>query len=141
MTSLEFEGRVVFITGGTSRIALATARWRREAREGRARGKANHHAHVASKHATVGISRSVAVEWASRAVRINALCPGFTATPAMRGAEAAAPDVVRELVERIPMSRMASEAEIANAAMRLCSPGATFVTGAVIAVDGRFLAA
>ena len=104
-------------------------------------GKAAHHAYVASKHAVVGMSRSVALEQAARGVRVNALCAGVTATNGMRHAEEVVPDLVRELVAQHPIGRMASEEEIASAAVWLCSPGAAYVTGAGLAVDGGFLAA
>ncbi len=104
-------------------------------------GRAAHHAYVASKHAVVGMSRSVALEHATRGVRVNALCAGVTATDGMRQAEAVVPEAVRGLVAQHPMGRMASEEEIADAVLWLCSPGAGYVTGAAIAVDGGFLAA
>jgi len=106
-----------------------------------AAGKAAHHAYVASKHAVIGMSRSVALEHAMRGVRVNAVCAGVTATAGMRQAEAIVPELVRELVAQHPMGRMASEDEIAGAVLWLCSPGAGYVTGAAIAVDGGFLAA
>jgi NAD(P)-dependent dehydrogenase (short-subunit alcohol dehydrogenase family) len=104
-------------------------------------GKAAHHAYVAAKHAVVGMTRSLALEFATRGVRINALCPGVTATPAMRQAQAGFPDLVDVLVAQHPMGRMASEDEIAAAVLWLCSEAAGFVTGAPIPVDGGFLAA
>ncbi len=104
-------------------------------------GTAAHHAYVASKHAVIGMSRSVALELAARGVRVNAVCAGVTATAGVRSAEAAVPEVVRRLVAQHPMGRMATEEEIASAVLWLCSPGAAFVTGAAIAVDGGFLAA
>jgi NAD(P)-dependent dehydrogenase (short-subunit alcohol dehydrogenase family) len=104
-------------------------------------GKAAQHAYVASKHAVLGMTRSVALEYASRRVRVNALCAGITATPALRQAELAVPQLVRQLVAEHPMQRMASEAEIAGAVLWLCSDAAGFVTGAPLSVDGGFLAA
>jgi NAD(P)-dependent dehydrogenase (short-subunit alcohol dehydrogenase family) len=104
-------------------------------------GKAAHHAYVASKHAVIGLTRSVAIEYATRGVRVNALCAGVTATEGMRSAEAAFPELVRPLVAAHPAGRMATEDEIANAVVWLCSEGAAFVTGAALAVDGGFLAA
>ncbi|APR75636.1 3-oxoacyl-[acyl-carrier protein] reductase [Minicystis rosea] len=104
-------------------------------------GKAAHHAYVASKHAVVGMTRSVALEHAARNIRVNALCAGVTRTPAMAQAEAALPELVRSLVAEHPIGRMATEEEIAGAVLWLCSEGAGYVTGAPIAVDGGFLAA
>lgn len=106
-----------------------------------AAGRAAHHAYVASKHAVLGMTRSVALEVASRGVRVNALCAGVTRTASMDAAEAAVPEIVRGLVAEHPMGRMASEAEIAGAALWLCSADAGFVTGAPLFVDGGFLAA
>jgi NAD(P)-dependent dehydrogenase (short-subunit alcohol dehydrogenase family) len=106
-----------------------------------AAGKAAHHAYVASKHAVLGMTRSVALEYASRGVRVNALCAGVTATPAMRQAEASYPQLVEGLVALHPMGRMATEEEIAGATLWLCSDGAGYVTGAPLSVDGGFLAA
>jgi NAD(P)-dependent dehydrogenase (short-subunit alcohol dehydrogenase family) len=104
-------------------------------------GRASHHAYVASKHAIVGMTRSVALEYATRGIRVNALCAGVTATPSMRQAQAMVPQLVDELVAQHPMGRMATEEEIAGAALWLCSPGAGYVTGSPVAVDGGFLAA
>jgi NAD(P)-dependent dehydrogenase (short-subunit alcohol dehydrogenase family) len=104
-------------------------------------GKAAHHAYVASKHAVVGMTRSVALEYASRGIRVNAICAGVTRTPAMVQAETIVPEVVQQLVARHPMGRMALEEEIAAAALWLCSDAAGFVTGAPLSVDGGFLAA
>lgn len=104
-------------------------------------GKAAHHAYVASKHAVVGMTRSVALEYATRGIRVNAICAGATRTAAMRQAEEIVPAVVQQLVSQHPMGRMATEEEISNTALWLCSEGAGFVTGAPVSVDGGFLAA
>jgi NAD(P)-dependent dehydrogenase (short-subunit alcohol dehydrogenase family) len=104
-------------------------------------GKAAHHAYVASKHAVIGLSRSAAIEYATRGIRVNAVCAGVTATASMRQAEVAAPELVRALVTQHPMGRMASEEEIAGAVLWLCSEGAGYVTGTALAVDGGFTAA
>jgi NAD(P)-dependent dehydrogenase (short-subunit alcohol dehydrogenase family) len=104
-------------------------------------GKPAHHAYVASKHAVLGLTRSVALEYATRGVRINAICAGVTRTDAMVAAEAVVPDLVSDLVSRHPMARMATEDEIARAALWLCSHDAGYVTGAPLLVDGGYLAA
>lgn len=104
-------------------------------------GRAAHHAYVASKHAVIGLTRSAALEYASRNIRVNAICAGATRTPAMRQAEAVVPEIVEKLVAEHPMGRMATEEEIAGATLWLCSDDAGFVTGTPLVVDGGFLAA
>jgi NAD(P)-dependent dehydrogenase (short-subunit alcohol dehydrogenase family) len=104
-------------------------------------GRAAHHAYVASKHAVLGMTRSVALEYATRGVRVNVLSVGLTATEGVRRAEALVPDLVRGLVAEHPMGRMAEESEVAAAALWLCSSASSFVTGAPLHVDGGFLAA
>jgi A-factor type gamma-butyrolactone 1'-reductase (1S-forming) len=104
-------------------------------------GKAAHHAYVAAKHAVIGLTRSVGLEYATRGIRINALCPGATATLGMCQAAAAFPAVVSALVDAHPMKRLATEKEIADAVLWLCSEGAGFVTGTPLVVDGGYLAA
>jgi NAD(P)-dependent dehydrogenase (short-subunit alcohol dehydrogenase family) len=59
----------------------------------------------------------------------------------MRLAETAVPELVQQLVAQHPMARMASEDEIAGAALWLCSEGASYVTGTPLSIDGGFLAA
>lgn len=103
-------------------------------------GRAAHHAYVASKHAVIGMTRSVALEVATRGIRVNALCPGATRTESMRQAEAAVPEIVGALVAEHPMKRMASEEDVAGAALWLCSEGAAYMTGAPLLIDGGFLA-
>ena len=104
-------------------------------------GRPAHHAYVASKHAVIGLTRSVALEFATRNVRVNALCAGATRTAAMEAAERVAPEMVRALVAEHPLARLASEAEVAAGVLWLCSADAGFVTGSPLVVDGGFLAA
>jgi NAD(P)-dependent dehydrogenase (short-subunit alcohol dehydrogenase family) len=106
-----------------------------------AAGKPAHHAYVASKHAVVGMTRSVALEYATRGIRVNAVLAGVTATAGMEQAKAIVPEVVDALVAQHPIGRMAREEEIAATVLWLCSDAAGYVTGAPIAVDGGFLAA
>jgi NAD(P)-dependent dehydrogenase (short-subunit alcohol dehydrogenase family) len=104
-------------------------------------GKPAHHAYVGSHHAVLGMTRSVALEYATRGIRVNALCAGAVRTESMRNAESTVPQLVADLVAQHPMGRMASEEEIAAAVLWLCSREAGFMTGTPLAVDGGFLAA
>ncbi|MDB4989045.1 MAG: short-chain dehydrogenase/reductase [Myxococcaceae bacterium] len=104
-------------------------------------GRAAHHAYVASKHAVLGLTRSVALEYATKGIRVNAVSAGITRTAAMLRAEASVPAVVQSLVDEHPMRRMASEEEIAGAALWLCSSAAGYATGAAFSIDGGFQAA
>lgn len=104
-------------------------------------GKPMLHAYVASKHAVLGMTRSVALEYAPRGVRVNAICAGLTRTPGVEASERAFPEIVQQLVAQHPMARMGSEREVAASALWLCSRDADYVTGTALSVDGGFLAA
>ncbi|MCV2491949.1 SDR family oxidoreductase [Geodermatophilus sp. YIM 151500] len=90
-------------------------------------------AYVAAKHGVNGLTRAAAVELAGAGIRVNAVAPGVTRT-AMTSAVSA------ELLQRVPLSRIAEPEEIAAAAVWLCSPGASYITGAILVADGGWLA-
>ncbi len=96
-------------------------------------------AYGASKAAVIGLTKSLAVEWAPHGVCVNAIAPGVFPTDLNRemieGTERG-----RELILRTPMQRFGKPEEIAGAAVFLASEAASFVTGEVVAVDGGFLA-
>jgi len=94
-------------------------------------GAPNRAIYAASKHAVVGLTRSAAAEYAREGIRINALCPGAVKTPRTADAQLEAPQ---------PMGRFAEAAEIANAALWLCSEQASYVNGHELVVDGGFTA-
>jgi NAD(P)-dependent dehydrogenase (short-subunit alcohol dehydrogenase family) len=98
---------------------------------------------VAAKHGVVGLTRAAALEVAPHGIRVNAVCPGYTATPMVldRGLNARRdPVTMSRIVAREPMERLGSPREIAEAILWLCSDAASFVTGEALAVDGGFLA-
>jgi len=96
-------------------------------------------AYGASKAGVVGLTKSLAVEWAAKGVCVNAIAPGVFPTELNRhlleGTERG-----KELVMRTPMRRFGNVEELVGAAVFLASDAASFVTGEVIAVDGGFLA-
>jgi NAD(P)-dependent dehydrogenase (short-subunit alcohol dehydrogenase family) len=96
--------------------------------------------YAASKHALAGLTKSAALEHAKEGIRINALCPGAVRTPMLARAVAREPAMEKKLRAAHPMGRFAEPAEIANAALWLCSEQASFVTGHELSVDGGFTA-
>ena len=100
-------------------------------------GRAAYHA---SKHGVIGLTSSAALEYAPRGIRINAVCPGTIATP-----------MVTEMIDKgelhraaaiadQPINRLGEPNEIAAAVLWLCSPGASFVVGVALPVDGGYTA-
>jgi len=97
-------------------------------------------AYAASKAGLVGLVKSLAVAFAPEGIRVNALAPGWIET-AMTAVPRANPARFAELSARIPIGRWGTPADIAPAALFLCSPLASYITGAVLPVDGGYLVA
>jgi NAD(P)-dependent dehydrogenase (short-subunit alcohol dehydrogenase family) len=100
-------------------------------------GRAAYHA---SKHGVIGLTRSAALEYAPRSIRVNAICPGTIETP-MVTAMIDSGDLDRnEAAASQPIGRLGSAEEMAAAVLWLCSPGASFVVGVALPVDGGYTA-
>jgi NAD(P)-dependent dehydrogenase (short-subunit alcohol dehydrogenase family) len=97
-------------------------------------------AYHASKHGVIGLTKSAAMEYAPRGVRINAVCPGTIDTPMVTDMLASQPDAMAEIMKEQPIGRLGRSEEIAAAVLWLCSPGASFVIGVALPVDGGFTA-
>lgn len=94
-------------------------------------------AYTAAKHAVLGITRSAALEFADKGIRINAIGPGYVDTPRMQ----LLPDEVREwMANTHPMKRMATREEVAKTVAFLLSDESSFSTGAFYAIDGGYTA-
>ncbi len=97
-------------------------------------------AYSASKHGVVGLTRSVALEYANRQIRVNALCPGWIETPMTDPVTHGRPELFEQVVARHPIGRTGQPHETGDLVAWLLSDASTFVTGAAIPVDGGLTA-
>lgn len=93
----------------------------------------------ATKGAVVNMTRALAVEWAKKNIRVNAIAPTWVRTPFIDELMKR-PELVAEIERMTPMGRLAEPEEVAAAALFLASPAASMVTGHTLPVDGGFLA-
>ena len=102
-------------------------------------GVANRAAYGASKAAVIGLTKQVARDVIRTGVRVNALCPGTTASPSLESRIAASADpeaTRREFAERQPIGRLGEVSEMAAAALYFAADDAAFTTGQILVVDG-----
>ena len=122
--------RCLRCSGGASQLAIAG-------------GKGNS-AYIAAKGAIISLTRTMALDFATDGIRVNAIAPGAIDTPMLRRSFAryADPEPVREASRnRHAMKRFGTAEEVAEAALHLASDASSFTTGTVMVVDGGWLAA
>ena len=92
--------------------------------------------YIASKHGVVGLTRTAALEYVRHGIRVNAVNPGTIDTQIARDVVKGDAQAYAEMVSKIPMGRVGQPEEIAAAVLWLCSPGASYVVGQALTVDG-----
>ncbi|MCI0439363.1 MAG: SDR family oxidoreductase [Chloroflexi bacterium] len=102
-------------------------------------GRPNASAYVAAKHGVNGLTRTAALEYAQRGIRVNSVCPGWIRTPLIDNLTRN-PETEAEVAARHPIGRLGTPEDVAETVIWLCSDAASFVTGHLMAVDGGFTA-
>lgn len=98
-------------------------------------GRAAYHA---AKHGVLGLTKSAALEYGVKGIRINAVCPGTIDTPMVQEMFATGNLVLEEAIKAQPIGRLGRAEEVADAVLWLCSPASSFLIGQSIAVDGGY---
>jgi 2-deoxy-D-gluconate 3-dehydrogenase len=124
--------REIFATGGSGRVVNIASLLSFQ-------GGIRVLSYTAAKHGVAGLTKTLANEWAAKGINVNAVAPGYVATnntEALRSDEAR----YKAILERIPAGRWGRPEDIAGAAVYLCTPAAAYVHGAILNVDGGWLA-
>jgi NAD(P)-dependent dehydrogenase (short-subunit alcohol dehydrogenase family) len=126
-------GRQMLEAGGGSIINVASVAG--------LRGVADRAAYNASKHGLIGLTRTLAVEWGGRGVRVNAVCPGWVKTEMDDAAQSEGAYRDGDITDKVPMGRFAQADDVAQAVAFLADPARSgFVNGTTLSVDGGWAA-
>jgi citronellol/citronellal dehydrogenase len=90
----------------------------------------------AARAGMVNLTKTAAYEWARRAVRVNAVAPGYIASSGLDTYDAAVKELIKGLGKHVPLGRLGTEAEVSAAICFLLSPAAAFISGVTLAIDG-----
>jgi NAD(P)-dependent dehydrogenase (short-subunit alcohol dehydrogenase family) len=101
-------------------------------------GASGRGAYSAAKHGVIGLTRSAALEYVQKGIRINAVCPGMIQTPMADEVTKGSKEIAAAMAKEAPIGRFGTAEEIAAAVLWLCSPGASYVIGHPLVVDGGF---
>ncbi len=107
-------------------------------------GQADTPAYTTSKHAVLGLSRSIALDYARDGLRCNCICPGITDTPMLRYHLSTTPDPAATLAQRlkrVPTGAVIRSVDVARAAVYFCSEASAGITGTSLVIDGGYIAA
>jgi NAD(P)-dependent dehydrogenase (short-subunit alcohol dehydrogenase family) len=99
-------------------------------------GFAQSSAYVASKHGVIGLTKTAALELASKNIRVNAVCPGVIRTPMIERFTGGASEMEQFFIQQKPVGRLGEPKEVADVVLFLCSEGAGFIHGQGITMDG-----
>ena len=103
-------------------------------------GFPGHAAYTASKHGVIGLTKTAAIDYAKAGIRVNAICPAYTRTPMLSRMLEQKPELEAKLISRVPLRRLGTAEEIAQAAIYLFSDAAAFITGHSLVMDGGIVA-
>lgn len=103
-------------------------------------GFPGHAAYTAAKHGVIGLTKTAAIDYAKVGIRVNAVCPAYTRTPMVTRMLESHPEFEAKLIDRVPLKRLGTAEEIAQAVIYLFSDAAAFITGHSLVLDGGIVA-
>ena len=103
-------------------------------------GHPNRAIYTVSKHGVIGLTKVAALQYAKAKIRVNAVCPGPIRTGLTKPSWSRDPQIEARAISQVPMGRVGTPEEVAEASAWLCSDAASYVTGHALVVDGGWVA-